>query len=142
MKKYRHTQIGYFSITMLVIASFLLIILALNSNLSWLPLVIVLILIILLTLFSTLTIIIQNNDLWIRFGIGIIRKKFQLKDIESSKVVKNPWYYGWGIHLIPHGWIYNVSGSSAVEITMKSGKKYRLGTDAPDDLLKAINQSR
>ncbi len=55
--------------------------------------------------------------------------------------MKNPWYYGWGIRLTPHGWLYNVSGSYAVEIKTKTGKKYRIGTDVPNELEKAIRQS-
>lgn len=52
-----------------------------------------------------------------------------------------PLYYGWGIHLTPHGWLYNVSGSDAVEIRMKTGKKYRIGTDVPEELERAISRS-
>jgi hypothetical protein len=53
-------------------------------------------------------------------------------------MVKNPWYYGWGIHLIPGGWLYNVSGWEAVELQMKNGNKYRIGTDDPQGLMDAI----
>jgi len=54
--------------------------------------------------------------------------------------VKNPWYYGWGIRFTPHGWLYNVSGLHAVEIELKNGKKYRIGTDVPENLEKAIRE--
>jgi len=50
-------------------------------------------------------------------------------------------YYGWGIHFTPNGWLCNVSGSSAVEIIMKNGKKYRIGTNVPSELEQAIRQS-
>jgi hypothetical protein len=39
-------------------------------------------------------------------------------------------------------WIYNVSGFDAVEITMKNGKIYRIGTDEPLKLEQAISQSK
>ena len=51
---------------------------------------------------------------------------------------KNRWYNGWGIRLIPRGWIFNVSGFDAVEIQMKNGRRYRIGTDEPEALLAAI----
>ncbi len=54
---------------------------------------------------------------------------------------ENPCYYGWGIRWTPNGWLYNVSGFYAVEIKMKTGKKYRIGTDAPNELEKAIKES-
>lgn len=94
-----------------------------------------------LVLFATLTVVIEEDVLEIRFGPGVIRKKFLLKDIESCQIVKNPWYYGWGIRLTPHGWLYNVSGFYAVEIKIKTGKKYRIGTDVSNELEKAIRQS-
>ena len=37
-------------------------------------------------------------------------------------------------------WIYNVSGFDAVEIIMKNGKIYRIGTDVPEELEAAIRQ--
>jgi hypothetical protein len=79
--------------------------------------------------------------------IGSLKLLVRINDLEnltksgciaSYQVVKNPWYYGWGIRLTPHGWLYNVSGSYAVEIKMKTGKKYRIGTNVPNDFEKAI----
>jgi hypothetical protein len=94
-----------------------------------------------LILFYKLTVIVDNINVEIIFGIGLIRKKFRLKDIHSCKSVKNPWYYGWGIHLTPRGWLYNVSGFYAVEILMKDGKKYRIGTNNPEELMGSIKNS-
>ena len=37
-------------------------------------------------------------------------------------------------------WIFNVSGFGAVEIRMKNGKIYRIGTDEPKALESAINR--
>lgn len=94
-----------------------------------------------LVLFYSLTVEINETKLIIKFGFGVINKKFILKDIESCHTVKNPWYYGWGIRLIPHGWLYNIAGLSAVEIQIKNGKKYRIGTDEPKKLEQAITQA-
>src|SRR5665811_870085 len=91
-----------------------------------------------LMLFYQLTITIGKNYLEIQFGIGVIKKKFLLKNIAECRTVKNPWYYGCGIHLTPYGWLYNVSGYDAVEVTTKYGSKYRIGTDAPNDLEQAL----
>ncbi|MEJ2284164.1 MAG: hypothetical protein P8X85_11275 [Desulfobacterales bacterium] len=43
-------------------------------------------------------------------------------------------HYGRNIRLTPHGWLFNVSGLHAVEIPLRSGKKYRMGTDDPEGL--------
>ena len=37
-----------------------------------------------------------------------------------------------------NGWLFNVSGLQAVEIFLRSGKKYRIGTDEPERLVEAI----
>ena len=82
-----------------------------------------------------------KNILRFKFGPGVFYKEFLLTDIEDCEVVRNPWYYGWGIRLTPHGWLYNVSGFSAVQIRLKNGEKFRLGTDTPQELCQAIKQS-
>jgi len=90
--------------------------------------------------FITLTASIDENYLRIKFGYGIFRKRFAISEIASAERVKNHWYYGWGIHLWfwPYMWIYNVSGFDAVELVMKNGKVYRIGTNVPEELEAAI----
>ena len=90
--------------------------------------------------FSSLTVMIDGNNLRIKFGYGIYRKNFKLHEITSAKTVKNHWYYGWGIRIWfwPRMVIYNVSGFDAVEIKLKNGKTYRIGTDEPEALEIAI----
>ena len=82
----------------------------------------------------------SKNYLQIKFGYGIFKKRFILKEIISTRIVKNHWYYGWGIRvwLWPRMLIFNVSGFDAVEIIMKEGNRYRIGTDEPKKLERAI----
>jgi hypothetical protein len=79
--------------------------------------------------FATLTVQVSDQAITLRFGIGLIRKSFLLKEVQAYRAVRNPWYYAWGIHAIPGGWIFNVSGTEAIELQMKNGKKYRIGSD-------------
>ncbi len=138
---YRHTQIGYLLIFALTL-SLLTILFAMIVD-GFLPILLTIFfaLLVCLTLFPSLTIEIDETKLIAKFGCGIINKKFILKDIESCHTVKNPWYYGWGIHWTPYGWLYNVSGFLAVEIKMKNNKKCRIGTDEPEKLERAITQA-
>ena len=91
----------------------------------------------------TLTVMIEEGYLKIRFGWGIFRKKFPLTEIATVKTVKNHWYYGWGIRwwFWPRMWMFTVSGFHAVELTMKNGKIYRIGTDEPEKLESVIKQT-
>ena len=141
INRYQHTQIGYLIIIALAITLLFIVYLMTVYGFNWIAFAVLIVLGACLVLFATLAVVIEEDVLEIRFGPGVIRKKFPLKDIESCQVVKNPWYYGWGIRLTPHGWLYNVSGSYAVEIKMKTSKKYRIGTDVPNDLETAIRQS-
>ena len=92
-------------------------------------------------LFATLTVRVDTQMLRIRFGLGVIRQNFLLEDIETVCAIKNPWYYGWGIRYTPRGWLYSVSGLSAIELQMKNGRKYRIGTDDPMGLTRALGNA-
>lgn len=138
---YMHKQIGYF---LIVIYSFVLAIVTyyiLLSGFDRIALLVMAIMAVVLVLFATLTVEIDEEFLKIRFGIGLIQKKFDLCKIQSCSIVKIRWYDGWGIHWTPRGWLYNVSGFDAVEIIMENGKKYLIGTDVPDELEKAVSQA-
>jgi len=141
VEHYQHTQIGYLLIIALAIVPLFSAYRMTVYGFNWIDFSAIVLIGVFLVLFATLTVVIEEDVLRIRFGPGVLRKNFSLKDVESCHVVKNPWYYGWGIHLTPHGWLYNVSGSYAVEIKMRMGKKYRIGTDVPNDLETAIQQS-
>ena len=138
---YKHTQIGYL-INILLVTPLLILFFAMSATefIRVLP-IIFFTLLLSLALFYSLTVEIDKTRLIIKFGVGIINKKFILKDIESCHAVKNHWYYGWGIRITPHGWLYNISGLLAVEIQMKNGKKYRIGTDEPKKLEQTIIRS-
>jgi hypothetical protein len=91
-----------------------------------------------LSLFFRLTVEVDEHFVRAYFGIGIIGKRIPLSDIASIQPVTNPWWYGLGIHIIPGGWIWNISGTKAVELKLKSGRLFRLGTDEPEVLAEVI----
>src|SRR5690606_1203315 len=95
-----------------------------------------------LLLFATLTVRVTEDAIAIAFGLGIVRKRFALADVQDARAVRNRWWYGWGIRRIPGGWLYNVAGLDAVELRLASGRTVRIGTDEPERLLAAIRQAR
>jgi hypothetical protein len=140
IKHYEHTQVGYLIIVAILAAVVLIGIILAIGGIYWIAIAVAIILASVLILFSSLTVAIWEDKLEVRFGPGLIRKKFKLDEIASSRIVKDPWYYGWGIRVTPHGLLYNVSGFYAVEIILKTGSKVRIGTDVPDELKTAIDQ--
>jgi hypothetical protein len=140
--RYAHTQIGH-----AIIWSLLAIILigscgfVGSSRHREIPIVILIILLVSLILFYKLTITIEGQTLCASFGIGIVRKRVPLAQIVGCEPIRIRWWYGWGIHLTPYGWLYNVSGLDAVAITLRDERKFALGTDDPQGLTDAIRHS-
>ncbi|WP_103020732.1 hypothetical protein [Salinibacter altiplanensis] len=97
---------------------------------------------ILAVLFSSLTVQVSDEELAFYFGPGFWTRRFVLDDIISTEIVRNLALYGWGIRYTPHGWLYNVSGLRAVELTIRGEGQIRIGTDEPEALKQAIEQSR
>ena len=91
-----------------------------------------------LLLFSSLTVVVDDEFLRIAFGPGFVHHAWPLEGIRSWRAVRNPWWYGWGIHLTPRGWLYNVSGLEAVEVVFSDGRRRRIGTDDTAGLMTAL----
>ena len=141
MKQYKHTQIGYFLLIVYSIAVLFVGHLNIMTNFNPFALASLIIVLIALGIFTRLTVTVDDQMIKVQFGLRIIRKAFPLKEIEAYRVVKNPWYYGWGIRFTPRGWLFNVSGFSAIELQMKNGKTYRIGTDDSDNLAAALDEA-
>ncbi|MBW2440478.1 MAG: hypothetical protein JRH12_08395 [Deltaproteobacteria bacterium] len=138
---YRHRQFG--TTLVVILLAGIAVAAVILSRYGWHPLGIfaIVILIICILLFYSLRVEVKGGLVRCRFGCGLIGKKFLLAEIIEAQPVINKWYYGWGIRLTPHGWLFNVSGRQAVEITLRSGKKYRIGTDEPERLADAIGKN-
>lgn len=91
-----------------------------------------------LILFFSLTVKVDQHAIVVAFGPGLVHKRIALSQVRASRTVRNKWYYGWGVRLIPGGLLYNVAGLDAVELEMVNGRRYRIGTDEPDKLNQAI----
>jgi hypothetical protein len=137
---YRHTQVGWVTVVVLTAVG-----LAIGPFL-WMvelrvgALTVAGLLLLSLALFWSLTVAVNASELAFSFGIGLIRKRVALMEIRHYRKVRNPWYYGWGIHFFPGGVLYNVSGFEAVELSLANGKRLRVGTDEPEALCRAIER--
>lgn len=82
---------------------------------------------------------VYDAEIKLIFGIGLLRKTILLTDVKSVETVRNKWYYGWGIRIIPHGWLYNVAGLRSVEIQRKTQQSIvRIGSRHPEVLRSVI----
>lgn len=141
---YRHTQVGW--IQVLLLGGLLIGLVCFTSSVPKRHLVEVelllvwvgLMLMVCMLVFGSMTVTVNETALTVQFGLSLFRKTIRLMDIESCCVVRNRWWWGWGIRRIPGGWLYNVSGLDAVELVMKDGHIVRVGTDEPDALAKFL----
>lgn len=97
--------------------------------------------VIITAVFWSMTVTVTGEDLAWHFGLGLMRKSVPLAEIESCRPTRTSFWNGWGIHWSPRGWVYNVSGFGAVEVRLKSGKAFRLGTDEAEALAEAIRDA-
>ncbi len=92
--------------------------------------------------FYSFTIQLAEGRLNFWFGIGVGRKSFPLEEIRSSEIVKNPWYYLWGIKSIPGGWLYSIApGGRVIELIFKDNRVIHLGTSRPEEIKQRLDKT-
>jgi hypothetical protein len=141
MTIYRHTQIGRAILYSTVITALVALLLAGLFPGARMGIVISVILLVVAGLFSRLTITIDDDYLRASFGPGLVLRKIKVAEIDSCDPIRIRWWYGWGIHLTPYGWLYNVSGFDAVVVTLRNRRRVSLGTDEPAQLAAAIRRA-
>ena len=95
--------------------------------------------------FASLRTRVSGTSVEVAFGPGWPRRRFAIEDIESFEQVRNRWWYGWGMRAIPGGMMFSVWGLDAVELRYRRRtrtKKFRVGTDDPSGLLRALERAR
>jgi len=138
---YRHTQVGWVIIACAIGVAALIGPTLRGAPLPFGPFLIVTLVMLTLLLFTTLTVEVDREQVRVGYTIGLIRKRIPLRDVQQYREVRNRWYYGWGIRALPGGWLWNVSGLDAVELVLRSGRRFRIGTDEPAELATAIAQA-
>jgi hypothetical protein len=138
---YKHTQSGTWS---RILATIMIVIGALihyyppEEMPVWVPYLLISVGVMISAVFSSLQTAVDSDFLHISYSVGLIRRKIPLGSIKSVKQVRNRWWYGLGIRLTPHGWLWNIQGMDAIELTYENGKCFRVGTDDPEGLQSAL----
>ncbi|PIQ10085.1 MAG: hypothetical protein COW71_03835 [Ignavibacteriales bacterium CG18_big_fil_WC_8_21_14_2_50_31_20] len=95
-------------------------------------------------LFYKLKIFIDANIMTISFGVGLIKRSIELKDIDFNSIeeIKIPWYYGIGLRITPHGILFNTKFGKALKLKSKNNTKTILvGTDNFETIKKVLMKS-
>ncbi|MDM4767153.1 hypothetical protein [Pelomonas sp. SE-A7] len=82
---------------------------------------------------------VRGNSLCWRFGwLGWPRWRLDLDDIVAAEPARSGWLEGWGIRFTSQGMLYNSHGFEAVSLTLRSGRRLRLGSQEPQRLIQAL----
>lgn len=142
----KHKEIGWLLISIMMLSLLILIVgyfTVMNIELTTL-IVIAFAISFVTLLFYKLTVKINNDGILLTYGIGLIRIKLNIHQIESVEITRTPWYYGLGIRISPQGLIYNIQSLNAIKINhSKNGKSKTLfiGSPQPELVLKAIEEN-
>jgi hypothetical protein len=144
-RSYEHTQPGYTILVAMALSSLIpfgMLLLAPRTPegdaARWISGSVLAVLVVSTVLFASLTVTIGEGRLEWRFGPGLVGGSVALADIEDVEPTGTRFIHGWGIHLTPRGWLYNVSGREAVWVKLKDGDSFLLGTDEPETLAAAL----
>jgi hypothetical protein len=89
---------------------------------------------------------IKTDGIYVRFSPFHIKAKFYSWEVIHQAFIReyNPLreYGGWGIRmgLFGHGWAYNVSGTTGIQLIMKDGMKLLIGTRQPHKAAEALKR--
>jgi hypothetical protein len=140
METKKFVQFGTFSVVISLSLFVIFTILALTIGLEDISYFITfgitsLIMLFLLICFYRMVIEVNQTDLSFSMGIGLFKGQYRIENLKDCRPVVNSWINGIGMRMISHGWLYNVSGYKAVELTFNnSDKVIRLGTDRPEEI--------
>lgn len=140
---YEHRQVGWLTVSALFAIAILICVAAAISDPSerTLSYSLVPILMVVAALFSTLTVRVTDQRIMWFFGVPGIGRSVPLKQIASIRPIKTTIWEGWGIHLTWHGWVWNVAGFNAVQIILRSGTRFAVGTPEPQAVIDAVQSA-
>jgi hypothetical protein len=140
---YEHTQRGTLLIVVLILGALVCAAIAYGSTGAsrWIAGVVALGMVILAWLFSSLTVIVNDNEVSWYFGPGAWTYRMARGDIATTSVVRNSWLDGFGIRMGTGFRLYNVSGLDAVEFKLRNGEIRRIGTDDAPGLEAALRRN-
>ena len=81
IKRYEHTQFGYFIVVAIVAAMVAIGIIMVDTGVNWIAATVLVVLAVIVALFHSLTVVISGDELVVKFGPGVIRKQFKLNEI-------------------------------------------------------------
>ena len=94
-----------------------------------------------LVFFYKLTIVIDDTSISFKLGMGLFGRKYNIDSLKNCRPVRNSIVNGIGVRMLPNGWLYNVSGLKAIELSFKNKKSIvRIGTDKSEEIANIVTK--
>lgn len=91
---------------------------------------------------ATMTTLVTPGELRLRYVPFFVDKRIAIADIARfTPLHYSFWSTGYGIHYSKYGWVYNVDGSEGVQVELRSGKRFLMGTQRLVELTAALEQA-
>jgi hypothetical protein len=140
---YRHTQIGWAMITILVPIIALLIWVAAATGGAGTSVVagVIVLLVACLILFISQTVLVDDQRIEVLAGPGFIHRTVSLADIRTVDELHLQWWaVGLGIRMSLDGkrQLWRVSGSDVVDLGLADGRRLLIATDEPEALAAVV----
>lgn len=89
-------------------------------------------------LFGCLSIEVNQQVLYVKFGIGLVSTRVELKDVAGTHVREHP-FAQTGISWMGDGWLWSVSGREVVMVMLGCGRALYIGTNDSQGLREFID---
>ncbi len=93
---------------------------------------------VLIMLFHGLTIEVHVDRVRCAFGPGLIARTVPAEDIVGVRPVTADTLNAWGIRKVRNGWLWNTSGFDAVELQLRDGRVFQMGSGRPQEVVEAV----
>lgn len=122
-----------------ILAGTLLFMLKIHESAHASPALPLTILALVLLLLGRLVTELRGDSLRWHYGwLGWPRWRVDLDDIVAVEPARSSWVEGWGIRTTGEGMLYNSSGTRAVRLVLRDGRRLRLGTRDPQRLAQLL----
>lgn len=91
---------------------------------------------------ATMTTVVTPGELRLRYVPFFVDKHIAIAEIARFTPLNYSfWATGYGIHYSKYGWVYNMDGSEGVQVELRNGKRFLIGTQRPAELAAALEQA-
>lgn len=141
-ERYRSTQVGVPIIVLVLVTTGTVAAITVATGVPGAALIVAGVTLMTILMVGWMTVTVDDTWVVVRFGAGLIRKRFHIGDIVSGERARSNWLHGIGVRKIRDGWLYNAKVGDAVQLNLAGGTRALIGADEPGDLLAAIEASR